>query len=323
MSTYDGCTLPYSDIISLQVISLQVLSLICRGSVDFLITLYSVLSHPEVANMRLPSETTFGDWINTHRYHHADFSLSHSAFIVKTLRLKVVVIIPAKEVASTIAGVLRETVRPLITAGIVSSIIVIDANSEDKTAEVAAKHGATVIQRADIAPELGPSQGKGDALWRALKVTDGDVVAFLDGDTGDPNPAHLLGILGPLLLNDKIHMVRGCFDRPFTTPNGESHANEGGRVTELTARPLLNQHFPQLAGFRQPLAGEFAARRPLLEKIDFPVGYGIEIGSLIDAWRLVGLRGLAEVDLGTRQSMDSKFGDHQSEAVLTSCHRCS
>ncbi len=269
-------------------------------------TVHSVLSHTKTTNMKLPLDTNFEAWLDTHRHHHTDFSLSYSASIVKAQRLKVVVIIPAKEVASTIAGVLRETVRPLITAGVVSSTIVIDANSEDKTGEVAAKHGATVIQRADIAPELGSSQGKGDALWRALKVTDGDIIAFLDGDTKDPNTAHLLGILGPLLLNDKIHMVRGCFDRPFTTPNGELQTNEGGRVTELTARPLLNLHFPQLAGFRQPLAGEFAARRSLLEKLKFPVGYGIEIGTLIDAWRLVGLRGLAEVDLGTRQSMTSK-----------------
>ena len=252
--------------------------------------------------MRLPSDITFEDWLDTHRHHYTEFSLAQAASTVEAKNFKVVVIIPAKEVASTIAGVLRETVGPLITAGIVSSVIVIDANSADETGKVAANHGATVIQRADIAPELGPSQGKGDALWRALKVTDGDVVAFLDGDTGDPNPAHLLGILGPLLLNDKIQMVRGCFDRPFITPNSEIQANEGGRVTELTARPLLNAHFPQLAGFRQPLAGEFAARRCLLERLDFPVGYGIEIGTLIDAWRLVGLRGLAQVDLGTRQS---------------------
>lgn len=245
----------------------------------------------------------FGDWLDTRRYHYTEFSLPHCASIVKAQGLKVIVIIPAKEVATTIAGVLRETVRPLVTAGVVSTVIVIDANSADKTGEVAAEHGAIVIQRADIAPELGSSQGKGDALWRALKVTDGDIVAFLDGDTGDPNPAHLIGILSPLLLNDKIHMVRGCFDRPFMTPNGEIQPNEGGRVTELTARPLLNLHFPQLAGFQQPLAGEFAARRSLLENLDFPVGYGIEIGSLIDAWKLVGLMGLAEVDLGTRQSM--------------------
>ena len=261
--------------------------------------------------MGLSLDPTLGEWIYTNRYRHSDFSLSLLASVVKAKHIKVVTIIPAKEVAATIAGVIQETVRPLATAGIVSSAIVIDANSKDKTGEIAAKHGAIVIQREKIAPELGPSQGKGDALWRALKASDGDVVAFLDGDTADPNPAHLLGILGPLLLDDRISMVRGCFDRPFRTPNGDIHANEGGRVTELTARPLLNLHFPQLAAFSQPLAGEFAARRPLLEKLKFPVGYGVEIGTLIDAWELVGLQGLAEVDLGTRQSRSRKRGRQQ------------
>ena len=247
-------------------------------------------------------DATTEDRVNVRRYHHTNFQLAHLASSVKVNNLKVTVIIPAKEVAATISGVIRDTVGPLITAGIVSSTVVIDANSEDGTGEIAARHGVRVIQRADIAPELGPSLGKGDALWRGLKATDGQIVAFLDGDTGDPNPAHLLGILGPLLLDETVQMVRGCFDRPFRSPTGDIYANEGGRVTELTARPLLNLHFPQLAGFYQPLAGEFAARRPLLEQLSFPVGFGIEIGTLIDVWRLVGLKGLAQVDLGTRQS---------------------
>lgn len=257
--------------------------------------------------MKVPLDLSLEEWLDTHRHHHTAFPISQFACNVKAQNLEIVVIIPAREVASTIAGVLNETVEPLITAGIVSSVVVIDANSKDETGKVAAKHGAIVIQRADIAVELGPSQGKGDALWRALKVTGGDIVAFLDGDTGDPHPAHLLGILGPLVFDNETQMVRGCYDRPFKTSGGE-YANEGGRVTELTARPLLNLHFPQLAGFRQPLAGEFAARRSLLERLRFPVGYGIEIGTLIDTWRLVGLRGLAEVDLGTRQSMTRNYG---------------
>ncbi|KAL6718814.1 hypothetical protein ACLMJK_003048 [Lecanora helva] len=259
--------------------------------------------------MGLPVDFVPRQWIGTNCFRHTDFSLSHLASTVKANNLKIIVIIPAKEVASTIAGVIQETVRPLVVAGIISSTVVIDANSKDRTGEIAARYGATVIQRKDIAPELGPSQGKGDALWRALKATDGDIIAFLDGDTGDPNPAHLLGILGPLLLDDRIHMVRGCFERPFKTPNGDLHANEGGRVTELTARPLLNLHFAELAVFSQPLAGEFAARRSLLESLQFPVGYGIEIATLIDAWKLVGLDGLAEVDLGTRQNAHKPLRD--------------
>ncbi|KAL9077433.1 MAG: hypothetical protein Q9161_000278 [Pseudevernia consocians] len=242
------------------------------------------------------------DWLESHRYHHTDFSVPLLASAVRARNLKVVVVIPAREVANTIAGIILETINPLKFAGIISSIIAVDNKSVDNTGAVAAAHGASVLQRAEIASELGPSQGKGDAMWRALQVTDGDIVAFLDGDTADPSPAHLLGILGPLIMEENIQMVRGCFDRPFKQPNGEYRPHEGGRVNELVARPLLNIHFPQLAGFRQPLAGEFAARRSLLVKLHFPVGYGVEIGTLIDAWRMVGLEGLAEVDLGTRQN---------------------
>ena len=241
-------------------------------------------------------------WLDTRRYHNKDFSFSALESAVKASKIKVTVIIPAKEVGETIGGVLDHTIKPLVTAGIVSSVVAIDANSMDNTGMSAAAHGARVVQRATIAPELGPSLGKGDALWRSLQVTDGDIVAFLDGDTSDPQPAHLLGIIGPLIMDQNIMMVRGCFDRPFKQPNGEIRPHEGGRVNEIVARPLLNIHFPQLAGFRTPLAGEFAGRRTLLEKLSFPVGYGVEIGTLIDAYRLVGLDAIAEVDLGTRQS---------------------
>lgn len=260
-------------------------------------------SGPKIMGSLLePEQDELQVWLGTHRYRSSDFSIQSLAIAVKSRNLKITVIIPAKEVADTIAGVLQDTVKPFVAAGIVSSVVAIDANSKDNTRLVAAAHGATVIQRATIAPELGPSLGKGDALWRALQVTDGEIVAFLDGDTLDPHPAHLLGIIGPLIMEKEIAMVRGCFDRPFKQPNGEVRPNEAGRVNELTARPLLNIHFPQLAGFRQPLAGEFAARRSLLQILKFPVGYGIEIGTLIDTYRLVGLDGMAEVDLGTRQS---------------------
>ncbi len=186
----------------------------------------------------------------------------------------------------------------------------IDANSPDGTADVARAAGAEVIQQDQVEPEFGPTVGKGDAMWRALRVTDGDIVCFLDGDTEDPAPDHLLGLLGPLLDDDSIALVKGAFDRPMRSGE-EVRPHEGGRVTELTARPLLNLHFPLLAGFAQPLAGEFAARRALLEQLSFPVGYGVEIALLIDALELCGLDGLAESELGTRQNR------HQSLRALS------
>lgn len=242
----------------------------------------------------------FPTWLERHRFSHTQFSIEELQKNVEQNNVEITVIIPGKEVANTIAGVITKTVQPLIAAGIVSRLVVIDAASHDGTGEVAASHGAEVIQRRDIAPELGPSCGKGDALWRALLVTDGDVVAFLDGDTGDPDPAHLIGILGPLLLHDEIQMVRASFDRPFKSSGGHLTPNEGGRVTEILARPLLNSYWPELAGFSQPLAGEFAARRELLEKLPFPVSYGIEIATLVDTYNLVGLGGMAQTDVGCR-----------------------
>jgi hypothetical protein len=139
--------------------------------------------------------------------------------------------------------------------------------------------------------------------------SSGDVVCFLDADTEDPHPHHLLGLLGPLLEHPEIALVKGAFDRPFRAA-GQTLPHEGGRVTEVMARPVLNLHFPLLAGFIQPLAGEFAARRDLLTRIPFPVGYGVEIAVLIDALQACGLPALAECHLGTRQNR------HQSLRAL-------
>jgi glucosyl-3-phosphoglycerate synthase len=219
------------------------------------------------------------------------------------------VIVPVQECAATIAGVIAETVGPGRSRGLVDELVVVDAASADGSARIAQAAGATVIQQDEVAPELGPALGKGDAMWRALLVTGGDIVCFLDGDTRDPDPAHLLGLLGPLLTDPAIQLVKGAFDRPFDTGAG-SVPHEGGRVTELMARPLINLWEPRLAGFTQPLAGEFAGRRDVLESLPFPVGYGVEIATLIDACRRYGLDALAECELGTRQNR------HQSLAAL-------
>ena len=239
----------------------------------------------------------FPNWLERNRFSHNQFSLGELQKIVEREGCKITVIIPAKEVAPTIASVITKTVKPLIAASIISRLVVIDAASQDGTGKIAAAHGAEFIQRKDIAEELGPSRGKGDALWRALLATDGDIVAFLDGDTCDPDPAHLIGIIGPLLLRHDIQIVRASFDRPFKSADGNLTPNEGGRVTEILARPLLNSYWPELAGFSQPLAGEFAARRNLLEKLTFPVSYGVEIATLIDTYKLFGLGGMAQADV--------------------------
>jgi glucosyl-3-phosphoglycerate synthase len=211
------------------------------------------------------------------------------------------VVIPTKECADTLGGVLAGTVKPLRDAGVVDDVLVVDAASADGTARIGHEAGARVIDQDEVLADYGPALGKGDAMWRALHATSTDIVCFLDGDTGNPHPHHLQGLIGPLLADQTLQLVKGAFERPLLA-GGVTLPDEGGRVTELMARPLLNLHEPRLAGFAQPLAGEFAARRDLLESIPFPVGYGVEIAVLIDALRLHGLDSLAESHLGRRQN---------------------
>jgi glucosyl-3-phosphoglycerate synthase len=189
--------------------------------------------------------------------------------------------------------------RPLLEQGLVDQILVVD-DSTDGTADIAAARGAEVHDQSSLHPEFGPVAGKGDALWRALSALRGDIVCFLDADSEDLGPHFACGLLGPILRRD-AQMAKAFYRRPFRVgdvrlPDG------GGRVSELMARPLLNAFYPELAGFLQPLAGEFAARRELLEALPFATGYGVDIALLIDAWRRVGLEGLAQIDLDVRQN---------------------
>jgi glucosyl-3-phosphoglycerate synthase len=244
-------------------------------------------------------------WRERRRYRATDFADLDGA----AREVGVTVVIPTKECASTISGVLRQTVEPALQRGLVDRVMVIDAGSEDATAAVARAAGAEVIQQDQVLADFGPALGKGDAMWRAVHLSDTDVICFLDGDTEDPVPAHLLGLLGPMLRHPELALVKGTFERPLR--RGDTTVpNEGGRVTELMARPLLNLHFPLLAGFSQPLAGEFAARRELLEQLSVPVGYGVEVAVLVDALSRCGLDALGESHLGTRQNR------HQSLRAL-------
>jgi glycosyltransferase involved in cell wall biosynthesis len=247
----------------------------------------------------LSVDLAVSSWFERRRYRAAEFDPEWMRR--RKGDMSVTVIVPTKQCAATIDGVLRETVGPLAALGLVDDVVVVDAGSADDTAGVAAAAGARVIQQDDIARDHGPALGKGDAMWRALQATDGDIVCFLDGDTADPRCDHLRGLLGPLLSDPSLMLVKGAFERPLRA-GALSLPNEGGRVTELMARPLINLHEPLLAGFTQPLAGEFAARRGLLEAIPFPVGYGVEIAVLIDALRMCGLAALAECHLGSRQN---------------------
>ncbi len=231
------------------------------------------------------------------RFAATDFAL---ADLVERKTEAVTAILPARETAATIGGVIDQ-LTPLRAAGLLDRIVVVDADSGDGTAAVAAEHGAEVLCESALMPELGPVLGKGDAMYRALAATDGEIVVFLDTDSHAFDPAFALGVLGPLLTEPSIGFVKAAYDRPFAAGD-QVVPHGGGRVNELVARPLLNLCFPDLAVCRQPLAGEVAARRELLEALPFPVGYGVEIANLIDAHAALGSERLAQVEVGLRRN---------------------
>lgn len=220
------------------------------------------------------------------------------------------VVLPALNEEETVGDIVAAIRAELIVAApLVDELVVVDSGSTDKTAWVAAEAGATVVHRDEILPRIPPREGKGEVLWRSLLATRGDVVCFVDADLRLFDPALVRGILGPLLTDPTVQLVKAAYDRPLedaatVLPGG------GGRVTELVARPLLNLHWPQLAGIVQPLAGEYAARRSLLERLHFPCGYGVEFGLLVDGLDEAGLNALAQVDVGSRHHR------HQDDAAL-------
>ncbi|WP_405797773.1 glucosyl-3-phosphoglycerate synthase [Streptomyces sp. NBC_01506] len=211
---------------------------------------------------------------------------------------QVSVVLPALNEAATVGRIVSVIRRELMSgpAPLVDELVVIDSGSTDRTGDVAAAAGARVVHRDDILPRLPAVPGKGEVLWRSLLVTSGDIVCFVDADLKDFSADFVSGIVGPLLTEPDVMFVKAMYDRPLGDEPGQ-----GGRVTELVARPLLNLHWPLLAGFVQPLGGEYAVRRSLLEQLPFPVGYGVELGLLVDALHTVGLDALGQVDVGVRR----------------------
>lgn len=223
-------------------------------------------------------------------------------------RETVSVILPAREVAETIGTVLA-ALSPLERAGLIDELVVVDAASADGTARLAVEAGATVLQESELLPDFGPARGKGDAMWRGLAATSGEIIVYIDTDTRNFDERFLLGMLGPLFERPETEFVKGAFRRPFKVEGAAPVPDGGGRVTELVARPLLNLFRPELAGFAQPLAGETAGRRGLLESIPYPVGYGIEVAMMIDVAARVGVEAMAQVNLGTRQNRHQSLRD--------------
>jgi glucosyl-3-phosphoglycerate synthase len=206
------------------------------------------------------------------------------------------VCLPARNEAATVGTI----VERIVALDVVDEVVVVDDASSDRTARVAAAAGATVV--------ASEGSGKGAALWSGLEAAKGDMVAFCDADLLDFDPGFVLGLLGPLLGHDELGFVKGRYQR----------AGEGGRVTELVARPLISLLFPGLAAFVQPLAGEFAARRDVLEQLAFADGYGVDLGLLIDVVALIGIERTAQVDLGIKRHRNRPLAELrvQAEEVL-------
>lgn len=242
------------------------------------------------------------DWFARRSYEHDEFSdLARLAERKLELGLDVSVVLPCREVAQTIGAIANEIHALNEQAPLVDQLIAVDAGSRDGTAGVAARHGLTVYQQDELLSGFGPAAGKGDAMWRALSVATGDVVMFLDADTTNFGRHFVSGMLGPMLSEPAVRFAKATYHRPLIGPRGDV-LDDAGRVTELTAKPLLRIFFPELSGFGQPLAGELVADRQLLRSIPFLTGYAVETAMLIDVLRAAGLDAMAQVGLGARHN---------------------
>ncbi|PWU06962.1 MAG: glucosyl-3-phosphoglycerate synthase [Verrucomicrobia bacterium] len=235
-------------------------------------------------------------------FQHREFS--DLAFLLKRkreLRHTISLCIPTLNEEATIGAIVRCLRKSLLEeVPLLDEILVIDSGSTDNTQKEALAAGASVFLASEILPQLPPASGKGENLWKSLFITRGDLLCFLDGDIRNMAPHFVYGLIGPLLAFPELDYVKAFYERPATGVEDHSPGVGGGRVTEILIRPLLSLFLPELTGIFQPLAGEYAARRSLLEQLPFPTGYGVETALLIDIYRLIGMEKIAQTDLDMR-----------------------
>lgn len=242
---------------------------------------------------------------------HTDFGAAGLAAAKFEQGSSVSVCLPARNEAQTIGPIVETIRRELVEhVGLVDEIVVLDDGSTDDTAAVAARAGARVVSVATVLPELGPGSGKGNVLWKSLFACDGELICWLDADLRAFGAHFVTGLIGPLLTETSIGFVKACYSRPFNgSPTG------GGRVTELVARPLISHLYPELSRIVQPLGGEYAGRRSVLESVPFVEGWGVELGLLIDISRAFGLNSIAQVDLGVRHHRNRPLEELSPQAM--------
>jgi glucosyl-3-phosphoglycerate synthase len=256
------------------------------------------------------------DWFEQRSFSHEDFAALGTPGQAPR-EVSTTLIFPSRNCADTIGPILAEVARLNDRTGLIDQVMVVDADSPDGTADIARAWGAEVYSENELLPDYGPAQGKGDAMWRSLSVARGDIVMFADADTSNFREQFIYGTLGPLLTVPGVQFTKAAYRRPYTD-SSKSVADGGGRVTELMAKPLFNFFCPELTGFVQPLAGEFAGYRDLLCNIPFLTGYGVELGMMVDVLQEAGLGAMAQIDLGARQNRHQSLWDLSlmSSAVL-------
>lgn len=249
-------------------------------------------------------------WIKNNTFHYAAFNdLNHLVTVKKKRGLAISLCLPTLNEEKTIAKEIVIFKSELMTRyPLLDEIIVMDSGSTDNTRKIAREFGADVYLASDILPHLDPFKGKGENLWKALYVTRGDIIIYLDADIKNIHHRFAYGLIGPLLLNDKIKYTKAFYDRPITTRDNKVRPTGGGRVTELVIRPLFSLFFPELTQIMQPLSGEYAGYREIFERIPFPIGYGVETSMILDIYNRWGLDVISQVDLEKRvhRNQDTK-----------------
>ncbi|MGI8967875.1 MAG: glucosyl-3-phosphoglycerate synthase [Chloroflexota bacterium] len=262
---------------------------------------FGLATEPLTVNGERDLSEVVDRWFAENTFHSHEFrTISYLIDLKERQGRTISLALPTLNEEKTVGKIISTIKRELMDrCPLIDEFVVIDSASEDRTTEIAADLGVQVYQHANILPEYGSYQGKGEALWKSLQVTCGDIVAWIDSDITGIHPKFVYGLIGPLLTQPHLGFVKGFYRRPLNL-GGERLTTGGGRVTELTARPLINLFYPELSGLVQPLAGEMAGRRDVLESVPFFTGYGVETGLLIDILEQFGLRGIAQTDLEER-----------------------
>lgn len=245
--------------------------------------------------------TDLQKWIDKNTYHHSQFwDLKKLVEAKEKLNLKISLCLPTLNEEKTIGKEIIIFKSELMNRyPLLDEIAVIDSGSDDDTLNVAKTYGADTYLASDILPNLEPKKGKGENLWKAIHQLEGDIIVYVDADISNIHPRFVYGLVAPLIYREEVKYVKAFYDRPLAF-SGNVRPSGGGRVTEILVRPLFSLFFPELTTIIQPLSGEYAVRREVLDQIAFPIGYGVETSHLIDVHHKFGLEAFAQTDLDKR-----------------------